>query len=588
MINIMKGIKKNIFIRSVKIFFIVLILTINSCKKPAPTEPQNGSSGSQNQQPVSTNIGTISYTTDASRQKSVQLDTNAVDVSTTDASGIKWDLHIPKQDLQSNTTISITPIKNVKSDTAFDITNGVVFQPDGFIFTNPATLTVTVPQSSNKFVFFTFSQDGKNVELTSFSGSGGSYSIPITHFSGTAAAQVKFFNKLCAIGHAQYNLGLEEENNILQQPLNAPVPPDIDYGCGLDASKEKLIDDYIKLLETPEDTVIKRMLGGLSTMDLAGCDTIYDGMAQAGKLAERVFKKAQAAYNQYSNDNKKYPAMVKALLTTSAALQLFGGSSPDLFANLGAWAKRYYDAQLTKLRQDHDYSVVKPLLNLSTEAQLFGTQVLFLRDIEQAMTFKLELNEDLDLVYNDGSQGDHIVIQGNINLQPQFVNGRFLLSGTGNINFVSGYTIDDCEDPNGLPQNTYHDEIMLPQSFPLTVYIDSLDLCKSDSLVIKFDTLGSTDEQWEFGIDPSGAKTGTHCQSNSGTPMQRTLTDNFIAFDTTRYYNFDTNGFTFRPAVQTGNATVFDRTYNETFNYQYGIGYKLTAKLELKLIHTPQ
>ncbi len=576
------------FKRSAKIFFIVLILSISSCKKSAPTEPQNGSPGTQTQQPVSADLGTISYTPDLSRQKSAMLDTEAVDISITDAGGVKWDLHIPKQVFQSNTNISITPIKNVKSDTTFDITNGVVFQPDGFTFSNPATLTVTVPQSSNKFVFFSFSQDGKSVELTPFSQSGRSYTVPVTHFSGTAAAQVKYFNKLCAIGHAQYNMGLEEENNLLQQPLNAPVPPDIDYGCGLDASKEKLIDDYIKQLETPEDTVIKRMLGGLSTMDLAGCDTNFGGLAQAGKLAERVFNKAQAAYNQYSNDNKKYPAVAKALLTTSAALQLFGGSSPDLFANLGAWAKRYYDAQLTKLRQDHDYSVVNSLLNLSTEAQLFGTQVLFLSDIEQAMTFKLELNEDLDLVYNDGSQGDHIVIQGNVNLQPQFVSGQFLLSGTGNINFVSGYTIDDCEDPNGFPQNTYHDELILPQSFPLTVYADSLDLCKSNSLVITFDTLGSTNEQWEFGIDPSGAKTGTHCQSNCGIPLQITLTDNFIAFDTTRYYNFDTNGLTFRPVVQSGNATVFDRTYDETFNYQYGIGYKLTAKLELKLIHTPR
>jgi hypothetical protein len=580
----------NMINKKIYYFITVLILfglffSFNSCKKPSPTEPQSSSSPSTS---GTTSLGTISYSPDHSREKSAELDSTAIDISTTDASGIKWDLHIPKQDFQSNTIITITPITNVKSDTTFNITNGVVFQPDGFMFTNPATLTVTVPQSSNKFVFFTFSQDGKNVELTSFSGSGGSYSIPITHFSGTAAAQVKFFNKLCAIGHEQYNLGLEEENNLLQQPLNAPVPPDIDYGCGLDASKEKLIDDYIKQLETPEDSVIKRMLGGLSTMDLAGCDTNFVGLAQAGKLAERVFNKAQAAYNQYSNDNKKYPAVAKALLTTSAALQLFGGSSPDLFANLGAWAKRYYDAQLTKLRQDHDYSVVNSLLNLSNEAQLFGSQVFFLSDIEQAMTFKLELNEDLNLVYNDGSQGDHIVIQGNVNLQPQFVNGRFILSGTGNINFVSGYTIDDCQDPNGLPQNYYHDEIMLPQSFPLTVYADSLDLCKSNSIVIKFDTLGSTNEQWEFGFDQSGTKTGSHCQNNSGTPLQRTLTDNFIAFDTTRYYNFDTNGFTFRPVVQSGNATVFDKTYNETFNYQYGIGYKLTAKMELKLIHTPQ
>ena len=578
----------------VSIIIAAVLVLINSCKKAAPTEPQSGSSGNQNTPAAYTNIGTISYTEDASRQKSVQLDSTAVDVSTTDANGIKWDLHIPKQDLQSNTTISITPIKNVKSDTTFNITNGVVFQPDGFTFSNPATLTVTVPQSTNKFVFFTFSQDGKSVELTSFTQSGGSYSIPVTHFSGTAAAQVKFFNKLCAIGHAQYNQGLSEENNILQQPLNAPVPPDIDYGCGMDASKEKLIDDYIKQLETPEDTVIKRMLGGLSTMDLANCDTVYDGMAQAGKLAERVFKKAQAAYNQYSNDNKKYPAVVKALLTASGQMQLLGVSSPpDLLANLGSWALRYYNAQLTKLTQDHDYSALKSLLILATQAQLFGAQVNFLSDIQSAMTFKFIINENVENIIKDNGiapDTEQVKIQGTIDLTPNFsVSGLFFL-GKGDINYVYGFTGDACQ--NSADNGQYgHDKIVLPQSFYRNIEVDSLNLCKQNYVFIRFDTLGSVFEQWDYGFDISGAHScvsvGSDMQHSANATLCRDLND-FI-FSDESYFDYNQNSFDLHPFFHNKNINAVDTTYSVNRTVSSGLGtIDLIGQLQIKLVHNPQ
>ncbi len=578
----------------VSIIVAATLVLMNSCKKPAPTEPQSGSSGNQNTPSGYTNIGTISYTEDASRQKTVQLDSTAVDVSTTDANGIKWDLHIPKQDMQSNTTISITPIKNVKSDTTFDITNGVVFQPDGFTFSNPATLTVTVPQSSDKFVFFSFSQDGKSVELTPFSQSGGSYTVPVTHFSGTAAAQVKYFNKLCAIGHAQYNMGLEEENKILQQPITALAPPDIDYGCGLDASKEKLIDDYIKQLETPEDTVIKRMLGGLSTMDLAGCDTNFGGLAQASKLAERVFKKAQAAYNQYSSDNKKYPAIVKALLTASASMQAMGVSSPpDLLANLGAWANRYYDAQLTKLTQDHDYSVISSLLSLSTQAQIFGAQVNFLSDIQGAMTFKFIINENVENIIRDNGilpDTEQVKIQGTIDLTPNFTAAGLFFLGRGDINYIYGLTGDACQNSADNGQGG-HDKIVLPQSFNRDIEVDGLNLCKQNYVSIRLDTLGSVFEQWDYGFDISGA----HSCTNVGSDMQHSANaslcrdlNNFI-FSDESYFDYNQNSFDLHPFIHNKNINAVDTTYTVKNTLSSGLGtIDLIGQLHVKLVHNPQ
>ena len=162
----MNTLNKKVYYFIAGLILFGLFFSFNSCKKPSPTEPQNSSSPSTS---GTTTLGTISYSPDYSREKSAELDTTAIDISTTDASGIKWDLHIPKQDFQSSTTISITPIINVKSDTTYNITNGVVFQPDGFQFTTPAVLTITFPQLSQKNAFYLFSQDGKSVEFAPFS-----------------------------------------------------------------------------------------------------------------------------------------------------------------------------------------------------------------------------------------------------------------------------------------------------------------------------------------------------------------------------------------------------------------------------------
>ena len=89
----------------------------------------------------------------------------------------------------------------------------------------------------------------------------------------------------------------------------------------MDATKEKELDNYMKQFIQPEDSVIKKMLGGLSAMQLADCNTniTVGGLAQTGKLADHLLKKAQMAYEQYSNDNKKFPAVVKAILTACSA-----------------------------------------------------------------------------------------------------------------------------------------------------------------------------------------------------------------------------------------------------------------------------
>ena len=588
----MNTLNKKVYYFIAGLILFGLFFSFNSCKKPSPTEPQNSSSPSTS---GTTTLGTISYSPDYSREKSAELDTTAIDISTTDASGIKWDLHIPKQDFQSSTTISITPIINVKSDTTYNITNGVVFQPDGFQFTTPAVLTITFPQLSQKNAFYLFSQDGKSVEFAPFSDSAGSYKIPITHFSGSATGAPHNLSEFCAIGTAKYNEALNEENNILQQTPVVPVPPDIDLGCGIDPSKEKILDDYLKQFMLPEDTVIKKMLGGLSAMQLAGCNSnITDGgMAQAGKLAEHLLQKAQMAYNQYSNDNKKYPAVVKAMLSASAKFQLLGGTPPaNELAQLGTWAKNYYDAQLLKLTQNHDYSVIHSLLTLAAEAQLFGVDAPYYNQIMNATTFKLTINEGLeDIIYDNGIPPDsqQVIIQGSIDLQPS-TNAGISFVGQGYINYVYGLTFDECNDASGNSVGG-HDKIVLPQKFPLTVYVDSINLCKHNYVSIRFDSLGSSFEQWDYGYDITGAygcmNVGSDMQHSSNATF--TLDMNNLVFSDESYFDYYNNGFKLHPFIHNNNINAVDTTYSVDTTLSSTLGtINLKGQLQIKLVHNPQ
>jgi hypothetical protein len=584
---------KNIYYVLAGFMLFILFFSFNSCNKSTPTEPQNSSPP-----PASgtTSLGIISYSPDYSKEKSAELDTSAIDISTTDASGIKWDLHIPKQDFQSSTTITITPIINVKSDTTYNITNGVVFQPDGFQFTTPAILTVTFTQLSQKNAFYFFSQNGKNVEFASFSDSAGSYKIPITHFSGAATGTPHNLSEFCAIGTAKYNEALTEENNILQQTPVVPVPPDIDLNCGIDPSKEKILDDYLKQFMLPEDTVIKKMLGGLAAMQLAGCNPniTAGGMVQTGKLAEHLLQKAQMAYNQYSNDNKKYPAVVKAMLSVSAKFQLLGGTPPaNELAQLGIWAKNYYDAQLLKFTQSHDYSVIHSLFTLSSEAQLFGVDAPYYNEIINAATFKLTINEGLEnIIYDNGIPPDtqQVIIQGAIDLQPSITNAGFSYTGQGYINYIYGLTGDACYDAANNPQRG-HDKIVLPQNFSFTVYVDSLNLCKQNYVSIRFDSVGSDFEQWNYGYDITGANGCT----NVGSDMQHsanaslTLDMNNFVFSNESYFDYYSDGFNLRPFIHNNNINAVDTTYSVDSTLSSGLGtINLKGQLQIKLVHNPQ
>ncbi len=575
---------------------VLFFFSIYSCKKPAPTEPQSSTTAVQPPASGSTDIGTITYYTDASREKTATLDTTAVDISTTDADGIKWDLSIPRQDIGAETAISIIPLKSVKSDTTYNITNGVVFQPDGFQFSNPATLTVTVPRSSQKYAFYLFSQDGKSVNFAYASGTNGVYKISITHFSGAAAGVPANFNRLCSIGTSRYNAALEEENKIINREPVVPVPPDIEIGCGMDVTKEQTIDNYIKQFIMPEDTVIKKMLGALSAMQLAGCNSsiVAGGLAQASKLGDHLAKKAQMAYDQYSGDNKKYPAVVKAMLSANAQLKLLGGSpSANVLSELGTWAKKYYDDQLAKVTQDHDYTAIKSLLELSAQARLFGVDAPYYNQIIQAVSFKFSLNEGVELIINDNGippDTEQIIIQGAITLQPDISGNGLSYTGGGNINYVYGLTQDACYDAANNPQGG-HDKIVLPQSFYLSVIVDSLNLCKQNYVSIRFDSLGSAFEKWDYGYDISGANNCTNVGSDQqhSSNASLTLDLNEMIFSNESYYDYDINGFNLSPFLHNGNINAVDTTYEVNQTVNSGLGsIDMLGQLHVKLVHSPQ
>lgn len=595
--------KSKIFRAAALVLPILIIGVLYSCRKASPTQAQSTTPPASSD---SVSLGTISYTPDYSSQKSVRLDTGSASISVTDGAGIKWKLSIPKQDVSAPVTISMTPIGDVRSDSVIDIKGGVVFQPDGFQFASPAKLTVTFPSSGTApYIFYTFSQDGKDVGFTGAADTGQVYTVDVTHFSGYAFGLPLNGDGICKIATAKYNAALAEEDSILKLPITVPVPPDVDLDCGIDSSKMSTVREYVKKFFQPEDAVIRRLLGAGSALRLLSCgpSSVQAGfLAKADELASRLFQKAQQAYQDYQSNDKKYVAVANVLLKAHAAADMLGASpsgANQTLAELGAWAETCYKDQLSRLRQNHDYKAVRSLWELSAQAELFGASIpSVLSDLQSALTFTFELKEGAISIgtfpNGDPPDSEQVIIQGAFRIQPDIpgTGQTGIWTGSGDINYVYGLTGDGCSNDYTGKVYPSHDKIDLPQSFPFQVTVDSFDACKSGTIEVSFDSLGTAPEKWIYGFD---APKGTNCGNwqsdwqNSGDASTLALI-NDVAFEGQPYYDFTAASFDLRLPFHNGFSTPVDTTFVATSTDSIPYQVKVFNKVELniKLVHTPQ
>ncbi len=418
----------------------LLCLLINSCEK----DP-----GAKNDSPSVGTFGTTTYTLDNATAQTLTLAKSPQTITVIDKAGVKWTLTVPQQ-----TTLPIMDIKMTALDgvtqTASDckISSGVIFEPHGLIFDNPATLSVEFPAGkTSPSLFFSISGNGQNdsLKLVPAEVNGKIYKVNIFHFSGMMSGDPVNQDNLDKSFSGDYASAREEAQSILKQPLNIPVPPDVTPDrCAEGFSQNAATQGYAAQLSSPERKAIEKLLAVGKSLALLGNESV-NPLADALPLSERLINKAKQVVTQYGSDEKKFYTVMTAALQIARENALIGGDhTAEITALLATKIGALEEDLLNKLKTEHDYTLIKYLVNIERFRALLGGTGDFLDRLSNASNF--EINITNETMMNDGGMIVIFKIKSNVKYTESFD----VMTGEGTLSFTSGKVLtahDECSDP---------------------------------------------------------------------------------------------------------------------------------------------
>ncbi len=435
-------------------------------------------------------LGSASFNLDIARSQSVDYlaDGQGVTLQATDAGGLTWTLEIPGDALMEPKTIKMTPLTAIAANTPGSLAGGILLEPDGLQFLSAAILKVTGPGAENYKLILTGNQDGSGLEFAAVIAAAEGAAAEIFHFSSyfepsgdpviqgyQAAALADFENaKIAAL-------------DLLKKPITVPPAPSVKYNCmgtGAYMDPEPMLKEYVEQVNTPERVVIARLLGAGRTLALLGSSS-DEPIDLARKVQSRILKKVKVLITTYQPQPEKFAAVAKVALRAWRESALFGGeSSPEL---LLPWAQKVRDHYINELRTNHDYSVIPALLPLARWAVILGDPKGYIEEIKKAMTFKVTFDNTTTA---EGTGGYMIFgLHGDIDVK-KLLTDKW--EGTGQGEYVSFQAVDDVQ-------------MVMPNSFPVTVSMEKLDACVNKSVDVFVNTFGADTETF---FNSNGASPG--------------------------------------------------------------------------------
>ena len=253
-------------------------------------------------QPVSNPLN-VSVTLDTNTTASALLTGSGLSLSLTNAAGQAWELDVPTNAVQDDTTIQMTALQAV-AGLPFQggLIGGVSFAPEGLSLLNPATLTMRLPAAvPADAAAFGFSGAGLNLQLYPAQATNNTMVFTILHFSGVGAAHATpgETSKLSATGACN-------SSNQFKQLLAGLV------GWGI--------------LSTPEDQ--------LWTLFKAWFDGAIWPALQAAQEDDRLLLQAQNQFGEWDAFSQKYLPLSTGYYSTVHDLHEKGRSAlARAFAN---------------------------------------------------------------------------------------------------------------------------------------------------------------------------------------------------------------------------------------------------------------
>jgi hypothetical protein len=132
-------------------------------------------------------LGNVHFTPDTARGASVYFpaDGTPVSLSVTDAAGYVWSLNFPGDALLEPATLSMTPAAAVDTNqSVLPISSGVQLGPEGIVFCDGVTLTLTAPAALGAYATLMMGAgDGTGLNLVQTATQANTYSTTLFHFS---------------------------------------------------------------------------------------------------------------------------------------------------------------------------------------------------------------------------------------------------------------------------------------------------------------------------------------------------------------------------------------------------------------------
>ncbi|MDD2483922.1 MAG: hypothetical protein PHQ50_02660 [Eubacteriales bacterium] len=505
----------------------------------------------------------------------------AVFLDLKDSAGNQWPLDVPENALPYGETITMRLCKSIATDVVSGKQiSGVVFEPAGLQFTEPATLTVSGPAATKEACVFYADMTKQNLNFTTQEEAEKNLQILVSHFSAyvvytpTGSSEIKQAQDLAG---ESYKAVLEEVKKFLKTPVTAPpIPDDYSFECdeedGENASqtRNRELDAYIRSVVDPEFKLAGRLLGAGYQIAQLGGET--DSFYFARLLLERDLKKADKLIRTYQKDNEKLIPVMNVTFKILKEMGALGMEVPnDYMGIFSDWMGRAADEQLRKIREEHDYKALSPALALVKGSAILSSDYSasqdftkkYMEDLKKAMTFEVEYKVS---VYA-GIAEQKMTLEGKAEVNFLDENNENAFTGTGTGSYLS-------YSHTGVWTTT----IDKPNEYAVKMKFVDFSPCNSENVKLSVSTIGAETEVW---YNPE-------LDERSSDAAYSFV--NFIAEELYSDYAAEGGGYIFEIPFQNKNVVMgkesFTKTGTITYPEEGGANGSISYTVEIK--HTPK
>ncbi len=439
-------------------------------------------------------LGNVHFTPDSAHSASAlfgsSISTNSQSLSVTDAAGYVWTLTVPADALTLPTAITLSPFANVDtSESALPIVSGVQLGPEGALFQDALTLTVTGPAALGPYAtLLSADGSGNNLHYAATSAQGGTYSTTLLHFSSTAMSNPSGPPGAQSVAEQNHAQAVAAIVSLIDSGPGANLaPPDIILNCATSDSGYVRGQGaaYVNLTFGPDMTLIQSLLNaGQQLVQTTGSNPYEasDFVYLETVVSRVLIPEVTDLFSDYSSSPNKVWAVWYAAGYVRGLCKAYGVQVPDWKDAVVSWLQGptmdYYFKQLTS---SHDYDTATPLQFIQNQVDLLSgdtsSDAAFFQRLANAYTFQVTLT------VSDMGDNFSLTVDGMVTVTGD-AQTFTPISGSGTMNYESGVYGDQANDI-----------LQLPLSFPERIVIP-LDTCTGSTMDIYVSQMGADNETW--------------------------------------------------------------------------------------------